>query len=138
MLITKHEEVEKENAVLVAKLVAMRHIKHNLVGTNWRAMQEADPILQHIMKWVHQNDGRSKDDKNANRHSLKEYLKTVMNSFDAKAYSNRQKDLVLQNNLLFLRDTPKDCTESVLLFIVPMNKCQAVLDLCHHDARHQG
>ena len=34
MLITKHEEVEKENAALVAQLVATRHIKHNLVGTD--------------------------------------------------------------------------------------------------------
>ena len=33
---------------------------------------------------------------------------------------------------------PKNCTESVLLFIVPANKCQAALYLCHHDAGHQG
>ena len=33
---------------------------------------------------------------------------------------------------------PKNCTESVLLFVVPANKCQAVLDLCHCDTRHQG
>ena len=45
MLIAKHEEVEKENAVLVAQLVATRHIKHNLVETDWKALQEADPIL---------------------------------------------------------------------------------------------
>ena len=45
MLITKHDEVEKENAALVAQLVVTRHIKHNLVGTDWMALQEADPIL---------------------------------------------------------------------------------------------
>ena len=33
MLIAKHEEVEKENATLVAQLVVTRHIKHNLVST---------------------------------------------------------------------------------------------------------
>ena len=38
MLIAKHEEVEKENAALVAQLVATRHIKHNLVGTDWKAL----------------------------------------------------------------------------------------------------
>ena len=53
-------------------------------------------------------------------------------------YGNRQKDLVLQNDLLFMRDTPKDCTEEALLFIVPACKCQAALDLCHRDAGHQG
>ena len=45
MLITKHEEVEKKNAALVAQLVVTRHIKHNLVRTDWKALQEADPIL---------------------------------------------------------------------------------------------
>ena len=45
MLIAKHEEVEKENAALVAQLVATRHIKHNLVRTNWRALQDTDHIL---------------------------------------------------------------------------------------------
>ena len=52
MLIAKHEEVEKENAALVAQLVATRHIKHNLVITDWKALQEANPILRHVLKWV--------------------------------------------------------------------------------------
>ena len=51
-LIAKHEEVEKENATLVAQLVVTQHIKHNLVGTDWKGLQEADPIVQHILKWV--------------------------------------------------------------------------------------
>ena len=141
MLIAKHEEVEKENAALVAQLVATRHIKHNLVGTDWKALQEADPILKHVLKWVRQNDGRTKADKNAknaDRRTLEEYLKTVINPFNAKAYGERQKDLIIQNDLLFIRDTPKNCTGSVLLFVVPVNKCQAALDLCHHHTRHQG
>ena len=61
-----------------------------------------------------------------------------MNSFDTKTYGNRQKDLVIQNDLLFIRDMAKNCMESVLLFIVQANKRQVVLDLCHHDAGHQG
>ena len=141
MLIAKHEEVEKENATLVAQLVATRHIKHNLVGTDWKALQEADPILKHVLKWVHQNDGRTKADKdakNADHCTLEEYLKTVINPFDAKAYGVRQKDLIIQNDLLFIRDMPKNCTESVLLFVMPVNKHQVALDLCHHDTGHQG
>ena len=59
MLIAKHEEVEKENAALVAQLVVTRHIKHNLVGTDWKALQEANPILRHVLKWVRQNEGRT-------------------------------------------------------------------------------
>ena len=141
MLIARHEEVEKENATLVAQLVVTRHIKHNLVRTNWKALQEAYPILRHVLKWVHRNDGKTKADKNtrnADCHTLEEYLKTVINPFDAGAYGERQKDLVIQNDLLFIRDMPKNCMESVLLFVVPANKCQVVLDLCHRDAGHQG
>ena len=126
---------------MVAQLVATRHIKHNLVGTDWKALQEADPILKHILKWVHRNDGRTKADKNARNagcRTLEEYLKTVINPFNAKAYGKRQKDLVIQNDLLFIRDMPKNCTESVLLFVVPANKCQVVPDLCHRNAGHQG
>ena len=126
---------------LSAQLVATKHIKHNLVGTDWKALQEGDPILQHVLKWIHQNKWKTKADKNARnayRRTLEEYLKTVINHFDTKAYGNRQKDLVLQNCLLFTRDMPKNCTESVLLFIVPANKHQVALDLCHCDAGHQG
>ena len=121
--------------------MATRHIKHNLVSTDWKALQEADLILQHVLKWVHWNDGRTKADKNtrnADRRTLEEYLKTVINPFDAKAYGDRQKDLVIQNDLLLIKDMPKNCTESVLLFVVPVNKCQVVLDLCHRDVGHQG
>ena len=141
MLIAKHEEVEKENTTLVAQLVVTRHIKHNLVSTDWKALQEADPILKHVLKWVRQKDERTKANKNARNadcRTLEEYLKTVINPFDAKAYGERQKDLVIQNDLLFIRDMPKNCMESVLLFVVPANKCQAALDLCHRNAGHQG
>ena len=38
-LIKKHEEIEEQNAIHLANLVAMKHIKHNLTGTNWKALQ---------------------------------------------------------------------------------------------------
>ena len=36
-LIEKHKQVKKENAIHLANLVATKHVKHNLTGTNWRA-----------------------------------------------------------------------------------------------------
>ena len=57
----------------------------------------------------------------------------VVNSHDAKAYGDQQKDFTLLNDMLFINDTPKGSTDTVLLFIVPASKCQAVLDLCHWD-----
>ena len=49
-LMKKHEEIEKQNAIHLANLVAMKHVKHNLMGTNWKALQEADPIISQVLK----------------------------------------------------------------------------------------
>ena len=50
-LMKKHEEIEKQNAIHLTNLVATKHVKHNLMGTNWKALQEADPIISHVLKW---------------------------------------------------------------------------------------
>ena len=135
----KHEEIEEQNAIHLANLVAMKHIKHNLMETNWKALQEADPIISHVLKWKRMNESnRTKDKNHRDRRTLEEYLLTVVNAFDAKAYGLRQKDLVYQNGLLYVKETTTNTTDKMLLFIVPANKRQAALDLCHRDARHQG
>ena len=139
-LVARHEEMEKELSIQVAAMVTERHIKHNLTGLNWRTLQEEDPIIQHVLKWKqHNSDKNARKDKNhADRCMLEEYLLTVVNVHDAKAYGNRWKDLTLLNDLLFINNTPKGSTDMVLLFVVPACKHQAVLDLCHHEAGHQG
>ena len=134
-LMKKHEEIKKQNAIHLANLVAMKHVKHNLTGTNWKALQEADPIISHVLKWKKMSESnRTKDKNNRDRHTLQEYLLTVINTFDAKVYSLRQKDLVYQNGLLYVKETATNTTDEMLLFIVPANKRQATLDLCHRDA----
>ena len=138
-LMKKHEEIEEQNAIDLANLVAMKHVKHNLTGTNWKMLQEADPIISHVLKWKKMNESnRMKDKNHRDRCTLEEYLLTVVNAFDTKAYGLRQKDLVYQNGLLYVKETTTNTTDEMLLFIVPANKCQAALDLCHRDAGHQG
>ena len=138
-LIKKHEEIENENALHLASLVATKHVKHNLTGTNWKALQEADPIISQVLKWKKINEANCTKDKNLrDRHTLEDYLLTVVNTVDAKAYGSCQKDLIYQNDLLYMKETSTNTTDELLLFIVPANKCQAALDLCHHDAGHQG
>ena len=138
-LMRKHKETEKQNAIQLANLVAMKHVKHNLTGTNWKALQEADPIISHVLKWKKMDESnRTKDKNRQDRRTLEEYLLTVVNALDAKAYGLRQKDLVYQNGLLYVKETARNTTDEVLLFIVPANKRQAALDLCHRDAGHQG
>ena len=138
-LMERHEEIERENAIHLANLVATKHVKHNLTGTDWKALQEADPIISQVLKWKKLNEAnRTKDKKLRDRCTLEEYLLTVINAFDAKAYGSRQKDLIYQNGLLYMKETATNTTDELLLFIVPANKRQAALDLCHRDAGHQG
>ena len=138
-LVAKHEEFEKELNVQVATMITEKHIKHNLTGLDWKSLQENDPIIQLVLKWKHHNSNKNaKKDKNANRCTLEEYLLTVVNSYDAKAYGDWQKDFTLLNDMLFINDTLKGSTNMVLLFVVPPSKHQAALDLCHQGVGHQG
>ena len=132
-LVAKHEEFEKELNVQVTMMITEKHIKYNLMGLDWKSLQENDPIIQHVLKWKCHNS-----DKNADWCTLEEYLLMVVNSYDAKVYGDRQKDFTLLNDMLFINDTPKGSTDMALLFVVPVSKCQAALDLCHRDVGHQG
>ena len=138
-LIAKHEEFEEELNIQVAAMVTEKHIKHNLMGLDWKSLQENDPIIQHVLKWKHHNNDKgAKKDKNANRCTLEQYLLTVVNLHDTKVYGDWQKDFTLLNDMLFINDTPKGSTNMALLFMVPACKRQAALDLCHRDVGHQG
>ena len=138
-LVAKRKEFEKELNIQVATMITEKHIKHNLMGLDWKSLQENDPIIQHVLKWKCRNSNKNaKKDKNADRHTLEEYLLMVVNLHDAKVYGDQQKDFTLLNDMLFINDTPKGSTDMALLFIVPASKCQAVLDLCHWDVGHQG
>ena len=137
-LVAKHEEFEEELNVQVAAMVTEKHIKHNLTGLDWKSLQENDPIIQHVLKWKHRNNNKgTKKDKNADRQTLEQYLLTVVNSHDAKAYGDWQ-DFTLLNDMLFINNTPKGSTNTALLFVVPACKRQAALDFCHRDVGHQG
>ena len=128
----KHEEFEKELNVQVATMITEKHIKHNLMGLDWKSLQENETIMQHMLKWKRHNSNKNaKKDKNADRHTLEEYLLMVVNLHDAKAYGDQQKDFTLLNDMLFINNPPKGSTDTALLFVVPASKCQAVLDLCH-------
>ena len=138
-LVAKHKEFEKELNIQVATMITEKHIRHNLMGLDWKSLQENVPIIQHVLKWKCCNSNKNaKKDKNTDKHTLEEYLLMVVNSHDAKAYGDWQKDFTLRNDMLFINDTLKGSTDMALLFIVPASKHQAPLDLCHQDVGHQG
>ena len=125
--------------IQVATMITERHIKLNLMGLDWKSLQQNNPIIQHVLKWkCHNSNKNAKKDKNADRRTLEEYLLTVVNSHDTEAYGDWQKDFTLLNDMLFINDTLKGSTDTVLLFMMPASKHQAALDLCHRDVGHQG
>ena len=83
-LVTKHEEFKKELNIQDVMMIMEKHIKHNLTGLDWKSLQENDPIIQHVLKWKHCNsDKNAKKDKNADRHTLEEYLLMLVNLYNA-------------------------------------------------------
>ena len=57
---------------------------------------------------------------------------------DRRYYAQWQKDFILKDNLLFLNLTPSHSMETISVFVVPAQKCQAAIDGCHWSAGHQG
>ena len=49
-LVAKHEEFEKKLNIQVTTMIMEKHIKHNLMGLDWKSLQENDPIIQHVLK----------------------------------------------------------------------------------------
>ena len=90
-LVARHEEMEQELNVQVTAMVMEKHIKHNLTGLDWKNLQENDPFIEHVLKWKWPNSDKNgkKDKNNTDQHTLEEYLLTVVNSNDAKAYGER-------------------------------------------------
>ena len=42
-LVAKHEEFEKELNIQVTMMIMEKHIKHNLMGLDWKSLQENNP-----------------------------------------------------------------------------------------------
>ena len=47
---------------------------------------------------------------------------------DQQFYAHQQKDFLLKDNLLFLNITPANSLETISVFVVPAQKCQATID----------
>ena len=80
LLVAHHEEIENQVIVELATLVATGNIKHNLISTNWKVLQQKDPILQHVIDWKRVYRKMTKQEKDDENHcqpdhqTLEEYL----------------------------------------------------------------
>ena len=62
----------------------------------------------------------------------------MASNYEKRFYAARQKEFVVQDNLLYLQATPTNSQDKVPVFVVLSMDWQAAIDGCHHSVGHQG
>ena len=127
-VIEEGENVDQEVIVWYTKIMK-QHLR-NLANQDWVRAQSRDPVIPHVIKWIH----RLRED----RRKLEEYLAGVDSDYEKRFYAARQKEFTLQDNLLYLQATPDNSQDTVPVFVIPTADRQAAIDGCHRSAGHQG
>ena len=89
-----------------------------------------DPVIPHVLDWL-------RLPKN-NRVKLKDFLRGKVSEADCRAYSLRERDFEKRDHLLFIKTTPPENVGTIPVFVVPVNRRQVAIDMCHRNAGHQG
>ena len=129
-VIEEGERVNQEVIVWYTQIVKQHRNFWNLANQDWVRAQSRDPIIPHVIKWIH----RPRED----RRKLKEYLARVASDYEKRFYAAWQKEFTLQDNLLYLQATPTNSQDMAPVFVVPTADRQAAIDGCHCSAGHQG
>ena len=89
-----------------------------------------DPVIPHVLEWLHlpEND----------RTRLKDFLQGKLSEANCRAYGLREKDFEKRDHILFIKMTQPGSIGTILVFVVPVNRRQVAIDMCHWGARHQG
>ena len=89
-----------------------------------------DPVIPHVLEWLR----LPKKD----RTRLKDFLRGKVSEADCRAYDLREKDFEKRDHILFIKTTPPGSIGTIPVFVVPVNRRQVAIDMCHQGARHQG
>ena len=129
-MIEEGERVDQEVIVWYTQIVKQHKNFQNLANQDWVRAQSRDPIIPQVIKWINW----PKED----RRKLKEYLARVTSDYEKRFYVARQKEFVLQDNLLYLQVTPTNSQDTAPVFVIPTADRQAAIDGCNRSAGHQG
>ena len=119
-LLEEHEPLSWEARVQVAKLEPM-HI------VDWEKAQEADAALAGCRKWLR-----------LMKNMPPPWWEAEAEMEQGKMFFHICNSLILNKGLMYINTTPKDETEGVLAFVIPVGQCRLQLNGVHHDAGHQG
>ena len=89
-----------------------------------------DLVIPHVLDWLRLPRN--------NRVKLKDFLRGKASEADCRAYGLREKDFEKRDHLLFINTTPPGNVSTIPVFVVPVNRRQVAIDMCHRNARHQG
>ena len=129
--ILKEEERADQEVILHTTQLARQDKKFcNLCTENWRQTQQMDPVIPHVLEWL-------RLPKN-NRTQLKDFLRGKVSKADCRAYGLREKDFEKRDHILFIKMTPPGSIGTIPVFMVPVNRRQIAIDMCHRGAGHQG
>ena len=130
-VMAEHHKVQEEVILRAQQMVRQDKHFQNLMNRDWVNTQMQDPVISQVIGWIE----RSKTNKN----TLDEFMRAKgVPEADRQLYAQRQSDFILRDNLLFLKVTPANSTETMSVFVVAERKCQAAIDACHRCAGHQG
>ena len=129
--IIKEEERTDQEVILRTVQLARQDKKfRNLRTENWRQAQLMDPVIPHVLDWLHLPRN--------NRVKLKDFLRGKASEADCRAYGLREKDFEKRDHPLFINMTPPGNVSTIPVFVVPVNRRQVAIDMCHRNAGHQG
>ena len=89
-----------------------------------------DPVIPHVLDWLRLPRN--------NRVKLKDFLRGKASKADCRVYSLREKEFKKRDHLLFIKMTPTRNVGTIPVFIIPVNRRQVAIDMCHWNAGHQG
>ena len=69
---------------------------------------------------------------------MKDFLRGKVSDADCRAYGLREKDFEKRDHILFIKTTPPGSIGTIPVFVVPVNRRQVAIDMCHRGAGHQG
>ena len=105
-VMAEHQKIDEEVILQAQQMV--RQDKHfwNLMNWDWVDSQMQDPVISQVIGWIQ----RPK----MNKSTLDEFMKAKgVPESDQRFYAQWQSDFILRDNLLFIRVTPANSTETV-------------------------
>ena len=106
--------MEEDFVIQVRAIADEEPAMKKLQQADWPMLQHHDPVLRHVLDWMAlPSHGRI---------PLGDHLKGKVPAGTGKPFSLRQKDLVLKQQMLYVRVTLPNMQEEVFAFVVPSIK----------------